>query len=115
MHTLELQHSCHPLLEWTEVSSLPGCLSEPDLPKPTDGGNYKSESKTDGSDDHRTDPAKSPDGNNGGDIQGKGAQKDLVGLAVGAVAATGLAIIGAPVAIVVGTGFAIYLVARQFM
>ncbi len=92
-----------------------GCLSEADLPKPTDRANSKPEGKTNGSDDHRTDPVKPADGDNSGDIQGKGVQKDLVGLAVGAVAATGLAIIGAPVALVVGTGFAIYLVARQFI
>ena len=94
---------------------MPGCLAETDLPKPTDGGNSKLEARTHGSGDHGVNPVKPPDGKNGGDVQGKGAQKDLVGLAVGAVAATGLAIIGAPVALVVGTGFAIYLVARQFM
>jgi hypothetical protein len=87
VHTLHLQHSCHPLLKWTDVTTeqCPSPLPTPPPPPPV------------------IDPP-SPD-----------LSPDLVSIAVGAVAATGLAIAGAPVAVVMGAGFVVWLIARSLI
>lgn len=98
--TIQLQHSCKPLLEWTDISATK-CpsdpsdnTSKPDKHKPGEG--------------LKTPPSEPP----GGNISDK---RDWVGIAAGSAAIVGLAVIGAPVAVVAGVGVAVWLATRTLL
>lgn len=94
VRTLEIQHSCYPLLEWTEVFQQQCSLCN--SPNKGDSGQGESYSC----------PEPPEPGHLG---------KEIASVAVGAVAAAGLAIAGAPIAIVAGAGFFIWLAARSLI
>lgn len=140
VYTILLQNSCTPLLEWTntEARSCPQELAnssverlnkssvirqqktekssnginsvkkqETSFPK---GGKSEKKQKTSSSkvsnsvSNERTD---SKDKRNDGNTS-----KEIIGVAAGSVAAIGLAVIEAPVVVVAGVGFAVWLAAR---
>ena len=104
VHTLDLQHSCHPLLEWSEISSQQ-CPSSED-PKPD-------RSDKDGGSKDQTDDKKVVYKS---DKREPGKFKNELGsIAIGSVTVAGLAIAGAPVAIVAGVGFVVWIAARTLI
>lgn len=115
-HTILLQHSCTPLLEWTDISARdcstnPSSKPSPELEKPLKNPSNKPKP-----------PNSHPiEGNKPKDVEvdhepdsGKGV-KEIASVAAGSIAAVGLAVIEAPVLVVAGVGFFVWLAARTLL
>lgn len=136
--TEQIQHSCQPMIQWTDKlppactkpDSEKSCVSNSDCPKqPPPPSNLSATTKQK---NHQTNSnvALPPHPN---DLSATTGQKklldeskcchkpkpsiipDVIGITAGAVAATGLAVVGTPVAAVLGGGFAIWLAVRTVL
>ena len=118
-HTILLQHSCTPLLEWADISTR-------DCPKQfsDDSGKHYSRSP----EIRKTEKAsKNANGNSGlkvlhsakkpnrGNFDNENTAKEIISLAAGSIAIAGLTVIEAPVVVVAGVGFALWLAARTVL
>ena len=126
VYTVKLQHSCHPLLERTDISTRE-CPSEvskgagksQDSDK-SQGGDQEETGKEDSlsnnssSKDHsRVGEGRDPD--RGGEDRNPVVVKEIVVGAAASIAVVGLAVIGAPVAIAAGVGVAVWWAARTLI
>ncbi|MBD2036576.1 hypothetical protein H6F76_16310 [Leptolyngbya sp. FACHB-321] len=129
-HTILLQNSCTPLLEWTTISK--ECLAAKPGPskkrpdntppaKPPDGRQTKPgkvpnpvDKKTTGGNEGVSDLNRKE--NKGRKTDGsKKVGKEVIGVAAGSAAVVGLAVIEAPVIVAAGVGFAVWIAARTLL
>ena len=124
-HTILLQNSCIPLLEWTNISK--ECLVvKPSTPeqrtdktppaKPIDGGQTKPKKVPDPvvikpTRGDEGDPDQDNKGNKDKKTDGSDVGKQIIGVVAGSAAVIGLAVIEAPVIVAAGVGFAVWIAA----
>ena len=124
-HTILLQNSCTPLLEWTNISK--ECLDVKPPPekktdktppaKPPDRRQAEPgkvpdpvDKKTTGGNEGASDPKRKE--NKGSKIDGPDVGKQIIGVVAGSAAVVGLAVIEAPVIVAAGVGFAVWIAAE---
>jgi hypothetical protein len=120
MYTLEIQHSCTPLLDWVEVTN-PACQ-----PPPPESFKEKIKSLTDkiigntsdnsdvatlttDSDSQKLDPSSTDGGGT------KPPERTKLEIVMGLAAMVGLALMGAPITVTIGAGAAIWLAVRALL
>jgi|GEM_PF-2041568 len=124
-HTILLQNSCTPLLEWTNISkeclvmkqSLPDQRPDKTPPgKPIDGGQTKPGKVPDPGVKKPTqgdegDLDRDKKGNKDKKTDGPDVGKQIIGVVAGSAAVVGLAVIEAPIIVAAGVGFAVWIAA----
>lgn len=118
VQTLQVQHSCHPILEWSDtstrecplensdvsgsfqVSDKPQSINQPKLGQ-TQGSLSTSSSKEN--------PGRGEEDSNNGKVV---ASSELAGIAAASVAVVGLTVMGTPIAIAAGVGAFVWIAAK---
>lgn len=123
-HTISLQNSCTPLLEGTDISArncpVKFADSSSKTPEPASEGNEKGHKpflsivRPPHGKDEATPPATEPPATES-PVTRPPINKDLIGLTAGSVAAVGLAVAEAPVLVIAGVGFGVWLAARSLL
>lgn len=108
--TLQVQHSCYPMIHWTGEFS-PECRSKY-KPQPTEAKYSKANPAIPPTRTSYSSPSSSSVQHSGSSSSNVG---DIAGGIVGMAGATGAAIAGAPVAAVVGIGIALWFFIRSIM